>query len=61
MAAGGRLFASTEEGRVHVIEAGPEFREIAVNEMGEPIMATPAFSEGVLFVRTSERLVAIGD
>jgi hypothetical protein len=43
-----------------VIEAGPEYREIAVNEMGEPIMATPAFSDGVMFVRTSDRLVAIG-
>jgi len=60
VAADGKLYLSTEEGQVYVIEAGPEYREIAVNEMNEPLMATPALSEGTLFLRTTRRLVAIG-
>jgi outer membrane protein assembly factor BamB len=60
VAANGTLFVPTEEGQVYAIEAGPEYRELAVNEMNEPVMATPAISDGTLFVRTTRRLVAIG-
>jgi outer membrane protein assembly factor BamB len=60
VAASGKLYISTEEGQVYVIEAGATYREIAVNEMGEPVMATPAFSEGTMFIRTTRRLAAIG-
>jgi outer membrane protein assembly factor BamB len=60
VAASGKLYVSTEEGQVYVIEAGATYREIAVNEMGEPVMATPAFSEGTMFIRTTRRLAAIG-
>jgi outer membrane protein assembly factor BamB len=60
VAANGMLFVPTEEGQVYAIEAGPEYRELAVNEMNEPVMATPAISDGTLFVRTTRRLVAVG-
>ncbi len=60
IAVNGKLYVPTEEGQVYVLEAGPEYRELAVNEMGEPVMATPAVSEGVLYIRTPRRLVAIG-
>ena len=60
MAANGTLFVPTEEGQVYAIEAGAEYRELAVNEMNEPVMATPAISDGTLFVRTTRRLVAVG-
>ena len=43
-----------------VIEAGPELRHIATNSMGELLMATPALSDGVMYVRLSESLFAIG-
>ncbi len=29
-------------------------------EMGEPVMASPAVSEGILLIRTPTRLIAIG-
>lgn len=29
-------------------------------EFGEPLMATPAVSDGVLFLRTPSKLIAIG-
>jgi hypothetical protein len=34
-----------------VVEAGPVFRHLATNSMGERLMATPALSRGVLYVR----------
>lgn len=57
----GKIYVPTEEGLMYVLEAGPEYRELAVNDFGEPLMATPAVSEGLLLVRTPTRLVAIGD
>ncbi len=59
VAANGRLYAGTEEGLMYVLEADPEYAEVAVHDFGEPLMATPAISEGALFVRTPSRLLAI--
>lgn len=60
VACAGHLYFASEEGEVHVIQAGPEFREIARNALGEVCMATPAISGGVIFFRTQGHLVAIG-
>ena len=46
---------------MHVIKAGPEFEELAVNELDEIHMSTPAISDGVLFFRTRGHVVAIAD
>jgi hypothetical protein len=43
-----------------VVEAGREFKHLATNSMGELLMATPALSNGVMYVRTSASLFAIG-
>ena len=61
VAVNGKLYVPTEEGLVYVLEAATEHRELAVNDFGEPLMATPAVSEGVLLFRTPSRLVAIAD
>jgi len=60
IAAGGRLYFTSEEGGVHVVKAGPAFELLAVNELGEECMASPAASAGVLYWRTRGHLVAIG-
>ena len=60
VAVNGKLYLPTEEGLLYVLAAGAEYRELAVNDFGEPLMATPAVSEGVLFLRTPSRLVAVG-
>lgn len=60
VAVNGKLYLPTEEGLLYVLAAGPEYEELAVNEHGEPLMATPAVSEGVLFLRTPTRLIAVG-
>ena len=45
----------------YVIQAGPTFKLLAVNPMGEICMATPAISEGTLYFRTQGHVVAIAD
>lgn len=39
---------------------GPEFKLIATNSMSEMLMATPALSEGVMYVRALSTLLATG-
>jgi outer membrane protein assembly factor BamB len=61
VAADGRLYLSNEDGEMLVVAAGREFRRISTNSMGELLMATPALSEGVMYVRSSSSLFAIGN
>jgi len=60
VAADGKIYLSNEDGEMIVVAAGPTFKHIATNSMGEPLMATPALSEGVMYVRSSRTLFAIG-
>jgi outer membrane protein assembly factor BamB len=60
VAADGRIYLSNEDGEIIVIAAGREFRQIGTNSMGELLMATPALSDGVMYVRTASSLFAIG-
>jgi outer membrane protein assembly factor BamB len=60
VAADGRLYFTSEQGAVRVAKAGPEFQLLAVNELGDVCMATPAISAGTLFVRSQHFLFALG-
>ena len=60
VAADGKIFCTSEDGDVYVLKAGPEFQIISRNRMGAPCYATPALSEGVLYFRTTESLIAVG-
>jgi outer membrane protein assembly factor BamB len=59
VAAGDRLYFTSEDGRVHVIKAGPTFESLAVNELGEQSLATPAASSGTVYFRTKGHLIAV--
>jgi outer membrane protein assembly factor BamB len=59
VAAQGKIYCASENGKVYVLSAGPSFELLATNSMAAPCFATPALSAGVLYVRTSESLVAI--
>ena len=52
VAADGKVFLSSEDGRITVLQAGAEWQVLGVNDLGEEIHATPALSEGRLYVRT---------
>ncbi len=60
VAADDRIYLANEDGEILVIAAGPEFKHLATNVMGELLMATPALSEGVMYVRSAASLFAIG-
>ncbi len=59
VAADGKIYLSSEDGDVLVVEAGRTFRLIAANTMGETLMATPALAGGVMYVRGASTLFAI--
>ncbi|NOT62614.1 MAG: PQQ-binding-like beta-propeller repeat protein [Acidobacteria bacterium] len=59
VAADGKIYCPTEQGVIYVLKAGPKFEVLAKNDLGEPCLATPAISQGVLYFRTSASLMAI--
>jgi outer membrane protein assembly factor BamB len=60
VAADGKIYLSGEDGDIFVVRAGPKFEVLATNPMGELLMATPAISSGMMFVRTQHHMFAIG-
>ena len=58
--ADGRLYVTNQTGTTYVIQPDPEsFQLIAKNELKESSNATPAFSAGEIFIRTSKALYCI--
>jgi outer membrane protein assembly factor BamB len=60
VAADGKLYLSNEDGEMLVVAAGRTFQHLATNSMGELLMATPALSGGVMYVRSNATLFAVG-
>jgi len=60
VAADHKIYLSNEDGDMLIVRAGPTFEHIATNSIGELLMATPALSEGVMYVRGASSLFAIG-
>ena len=60
IATGGRIYLANEDGIVFVLKAGKDWEVIASNDLGEPIYATPALSQGRIFVRGAKSLFAFG-
>ena len=60
VAADGKVYLANEDGQVFVIKAGPAYELVTLNDMGAPVLATPAISEGRLLFRTPQHLMAIG-
>jgi len=60
VAADGKIYLSNEDGDMLVVRAGPTFELVATNSIGELLMATPALSDGAMYVRGASSLFAIG-
>ena len=56
-----RLYFTGENGDIYVLDPGTEFVVVAQNETGAVTMATPALVDGVLYFRTRDSLLAIGE
>jgi outer membrane protein assembly factor BamB len=52
VAADGRIFVASEDGKVVVLRAAPEWEILAINNLDEDTFATPAILDGRIYVRT---------
>lgn len=55
-----KVYLAGEDGVVFVLQAGSVLKVLATNKVGEPLMATPALSAGVIYIRGSKHLFAVG-
>jgi outer membrane protein assembly factor BamB len=60
VAVGGELFFTNDHGQTFVVQAGPTFRLLRVNELHAQVLASPALVEGTWYWRTDRELLAIG-
>lgn len=58
--ADGKVYVTDERGATAVVRVGDRPRLLAVNEVGEGVLATPALADGVLFLRSDQHLFCIG-
>jgi outer membrane protein assembly factor BamB len=61
VAADGKVYFTSEDGDVFVVKAGVSYGLLAKNPIGEVCMASPAISDGTVFVRAEHHLFAIAD
>jgi outer membrane protein assembly factor BamB len=61
IAADGKLYVSNEDGQTFAIRAGPRFKLLATNQLGELVLSTPALSDAVLYIRTPGSVIAIAE
>jgi outer membrane protein assembly factor BamB len=60
IASDGKVYLATEGGEVIVIKAGRTYEVLTRNDMGAPVMATPAIANNTIFIRTTGRVYAVG-
>ena len=60
VAASGRVYFTSETGKVVVVKAGADWSVLAYNDLDEPCYATPALSEGKIFIRSAQSLACFG-
>jgi outer membrane protein assembly factor BamB len=56
----GKVYAASEHGKVVVLRAAGNWAILAINEFDSEIYATPAISEGRMYIRTQNALYAVG-
>ena len=59
VAADGHLYLTSEDGETAVIQAGPVFKLVANNFVGENCLATPAISNGKCYIRGQNHIFAL--
>ncbi len=57
--AGGKLYVVNEEGKTAVVQLGDKPKVLAVNDLKETFLATPAVANGALYLRSDRHLYCI--
>lgn len=60
VASDGKIYLPSEDGDIFVVKAGDKFELLGKNSIGQLLMATPAISGGMLFIRGEHDLFAVG-
>lgn len=60
VAADGKLYTASMDGKVAVLKAGADWDVLSVGEFDDEIWATPAIAGGRVFVRTQSALYCFG-
>ena len=60
VAADGKVYLASEEGRVSVLKAGAEWEILATNDLADEIFATAAIEDGRIYFRTRGALYCFG-
>jgi outer membrane protein assembly factor BamB len=58
--ANGLVYMPNDEGLITVIKPGPTFKTVASNAIGERMNASPAISNGKIYLRGYKHLFCIG-
>ena len=60
VASDGKIYLPSEDGDIFIVKAGDKFELLGKNSIGQLLMATPAISGRMMFVRGERDLFAIG-
>jgi outer membrane protein assembly factor BamB len=60
VAADGKVFLLSHDGKMTVVNAGPQWEVLAVNDLKEDSQATPALAFGHIYARTSKAVYSFG-
>ncbi|MBS1788354.1 MAG: PQQ-binding-like beta-propeller repeat protein [Acidobacteria bacterium] len=55
-----KIYLPSEDGDIFIVKAGEKFELLGKNSIGQLLMATPAISGGMMFIRGEHDLFAIG-
>ena len=61
VASDGKIYLADDQGMVYILKAGPAYELLAQNDLGEITMATPAITDGIIYFRTINHLIAVGN
>jgi hypothetical protein len=61
VSANGLVCFISDEGVTTVVKPGPRFEAVARNELGETVFASPALSQGQIYIRVEKSLFCIGN
>ena len=59
VASDGIIYIADNDGKVYSVQAGPEFKILHENNLGEKLMTTPAIAENYLFFRTVGYVIGV--
>ncbi len=58
--AGGNIYFTRQDGTTFVAAQGPDYKLQSENSLGENMVASPVFADGVILMRTFDHLFCIG-